>query len=154
MQDEEEHSGAASSNWKKKHVSEWGWGVRDAAVPFSIQGYLAHKKLCPARTVQKENIQGPVAVLRRGPVSHERGTPVITTQTLINCLRITKITSKVDYTSNSRLVVNQDSFCQTPLINRFTEMIPQYSPPNHSHKLTGPCTLLSQSSQSISTICQ
>ena len=41
-----------------------------------MQGYLAHKKQRPARTLQKENAQGPMVVVGGGVVSYERGTPV------------------------------------------------------------------------------
>jgi len=39
------------------------------------QGYLAHKKLPPARTLQQAYTLGPMVVLRRGAVSCERGIP-------------------------------------------------------------------------------
>ena len=41
-----------------------------------IQGYLAHKKLSPARTLLQDYAWGPTVVLGGGAVSYERGTPV------------------------------------------------------------------------------
>ena len=42
-----------------------------------VQGYLAHKKLLPPRTIQLDYAQGPTVVLGGGAVSYGRGTPVI-----------------------------------------------------------------------------
>jgi len=44
--------------------------------PPALQGYLAHKKHPPPRTLQKDYNQGHMVVLGRGAVSYERGTPV------------------------------------------------------------------------------
>ena len=37
----------------------------------AVQGYLAHKKQRPPRTLQQEYTQGPMAVLGGGAVSYE-----------------------------------------------------------------------------------
>jgi len=42
----------------------------------ALQGYLAHKKHPPPRTLQWDYTYGPIAVLGGGAVSYERGTPV------------------------------------------------------------------------------
>ena len=41
-----------------------------------LQGFLAHKKLPPPRTLQYGYAYGPMVVLGGGAVSYERGTPV------------------------------------------------------------------------------
>ena len=41
-----------------------------------LQGYLAHKKQRPPRTLQQDSAQGPMVVLGDGAISHVRGTPV------------------------------------------------------------------------------
>jgi len=41
-----------------------------------LQGYLAHKKQRPPRTLQWDYAYGPMAVLVGENVSYERGTPV------------------------------------------------------------------------------
>ena len=41
-----------------------------------IQGYLAHKKPPPPRTLHQGSAYGPMVVLGGGAFSHERGTPV------------------------------------------------------------------------------
>ena len=41
-----------------------------------LQGYLAHMKLPPPRTLLKDYAYGPVVVLGGGGGSYERGTPV------------------------------------------------------------------------------
>ena len=45
-------------------------------LPWDIQGYLAHKKQPPLRTLQQDYAQGPMVVLGGVAVSYERGTPV------------------------------------------------------------------------------
>ena len=40
-------------------------------VSVCLQGYLAHKKQRPPRTLQKEHAQGPVVVLRGWALSYE-----------------------------------------------------------------------------------
>ena len=45
--------------------------------PWRIQGYLAHQKQPPRRTLQ-DYVQGPIVAIGRGGVSFERGTPVPT----------------------------------------------------------------------------
>ena len=42
----------------------------------NLQGYLAHEKQRPPRTLQQDHDQGPMAVLGWWAVSYERGTPV------------------------------------------------------------------------------
>ena len=42
----------------------------------TLQGYFAHKKQPPPRTLQQAYAYGPMAVLGRGVVSYERGNPV------------------------------------------------------------------------------
>jgi len=42
-----------------------------------IQGYLAHKKRPPPRTLRHDYVQGHMVALGRGGVSHERGNPVL-----------------------------------------------------------------------------
>ena len=42
----------------------------------SVQGYLAHKKRPPPRTLQHDYTQGPMVALGEVAVSYERGTPV------------------------------------------------------------------------------
>ena len=42
----------------------------------NVQGYLAHKKPRPLRTLQKDYAKGPMVVLGGGAVSYVRGTPV------------------------------------------------------------------------------
>ena len=42
----------------------------------SAQGFLAHKKTPPPRTLQQEYAWGPMVGRRRGAVSDEQGTPV------------------------------------------------------------------------------
>jgi len=42
----------------------------------ALQGYLAHKKLPPPRTLQEAHTQGPAVVLLGGAVSCGRSTPV------------------------------------------------------------------------------
>jgi len=42
----------------------------------ALQGYLAHKKTPPPRTLQEPYAWGPMVVLGGGAVSYERGTPV------------------------------------------------------------------------------
>ena len=44
--------------------------------PGTVQGYLAHKKLQPPRTLQEDCALGPMVALGGGAVSYERGTPV------------------------------------------------------------------------------
>jgi len=44
-----------------------------------MQGYLAHKKQRPSRTLQQEYAVGPMVVLWGGAVSYERGTPCTAT---------------------------------------------------------------------------
>ena len=60
------------------------WNHGRASVAFllagEVQGYLAHKKPRPLRTLQKDYAQGPMEVLRGGAVSYERGTPVCETR--------------------------------------------------------------------------
>ena len=41
-----------------------------------LQGYLAHKKERPPRTLQQDYVWGPTVVQGGGAVSYERGTPV------------------------------------------------------------------------------
>ena len=41
-----------------------------------LQGYLAHEKLPPPRTLQKIHAKGPMGVLGGWVFSFERGTPV------------------------------------------------------------------------------
>ena len=41
-----------------------------------VQGYLAHKRPPPPRTLEKASALGPSVVLGGGAVSYERGTPV------------------------------------------------------------------------------
>ena len=41
-----------------------------------LQGYLAHKKPHPPRTLQWNYSYGPLVALERGVVSYERGAPV------------------------------------------------------------------------------
>ena len=41
----------------------------------AVQGYLAHEKQRPTRTLQKDSAQGPMVALGEGAVSYERGTP-------------------------------------------------------------------------------
>ena len=48
-----------------------------------LQGYLAHKKQQPPRTLQKDYAQGHMVALRWGAVSYERGTPVLKQRPLI-----------------------------------------------------------------------
>jgi hypothetical protein len=49
----------------------------DNVAPSKIrQGYLAHKKQPPPRTLQKDCVWGPMVAPGRGGVSYERGTPV------------------------------------------------------------------------------
>jgi len=47
---------------------------------YGLQGYLAHKKQRPPRTLQQQYAWGSMAALGGGAVSCERGTPVDTTQ--------------------------------------------------------------------------
>jgi hypothetical protein len=42
-----------------------------------VQGYLAHKKQRPPRTLQEDYAQGHMVVLGGVAVSYERGTPVL-----------------------------------------------------------------------------
>jgi hypothetical protein len=51
---------------------------RQGRVP--LQGYLAHKKPPPPRTLQQAYAYGPVVVLGGGLVSYERGTPAVVTK--------------------------------------------------------------------------
>ena len=41
-----------------------------------LQGYLAHQKHLPPRTLQQDYPSGPRVVLGGGAVSYERGTPL------------------------------------------------------------------------------
>ena len=41
-----------------------------------VQGYLAHTKQRPPRTLQSDHALGPMVALGGGAVSYERGTPV------------------------------------------------------------------------------
>ena len=41
-----------------------------------VQGYLAHKKLHPPRTLQQDHAVGPTGVLGGWAFSYEQGTPV------------------------------------------------------------------------------
>ena len=43
--------------------------------PQTPQEYLSHKKQRPPWTLQQECAQGPMVVLGKGSISHERGTP-------------------------------------------------------------------------------
>ena len=48
----------------------------ETSQPTWLQGYLAHKKLPPRRTLQQDYTWGPMVVLGEGKVSYERGIPV------------------------------------------------------------------------------
>jgi len=52
-----------------------GGGTLSAARPVALEGYLAHEKPRPLRTLQWDYAQGPMVALRGGAVSYERGTP-------------------------------------------------------------------------------
>jgi len=43
---------------------------------YYLEGYLAHNKPHPPRTVQQAYAQGPTVILGRGAFSYERGTPL------------------------------------------------------------------------------
>ena len=49
----------------------------EVSVAVSIQGYLAHKKTHPPRTLQKDHAQDPRGVLGVLVLSHGRGTPIV-----------------------------------------------------------------------------
>ena len=56
-----------------------------------LQGYLAHKKNAPTRTLQKDYTQGPTVVLG----GHKRGTPVaLVTSEICSKLILNKETSQ------------------------------------------------------------
>ena len=46
------------------------------ALDIHLQGYLAHERYPPPRTLQQDYAQGPLVVLGGGAISYERGTPV------------------------------------------------------------------------------
>ena len=53
-----------------------------------LQGYLAHKKQRPPRTLQKDYAWGPMVTLGGGAVSYGRGTPVQDSQDQILVLTL------------------------------------------------------------------
>ena len=62
-------------------VSLYGAGSRQrrrlgGGCPYTLQGYLAHKKTSSPGTLQQDYVQGPMVVLEVGAFSYERGTPV------------------------------------------------------------------------------
>ena len=77
---------------KKEGRTDWKGGsdhkpaTLNSLSPLGVQGYLAHKKPHPPRTLQKDYAQGLMVALRRGAVSDERGAPVrCKEQTILRC---------------------------------------------------------------------
>ena len=68
-----------SRTWTGSEEEEEEKEPRVTGLILFIQGYLAHKKQRPPRTLQQEYAQGPMVVLRGGAVSYQRGTPVTIT---------------------------------------------------------------------------
>ena len=53
-----------------------------------VQGYLGHEKQCPPKTLQQDNASGPMAAIRGGAVSYERGTHVRETPCLLGHMHL------------------------------------------------------------------
>jgi hypothetical protein len=58
------------------HIALWPCGRAPDERSITLQGYLAHKKVQPPRTLEKAYAYGPVPILGGGAVSYEQGTPV------------------------------------------------------------------------------
>ena len=60
------------------HGSLQGHAQRQSSAGRPIQGYLAHKKYPPPRTLWEDYTWGPMVVVLGGGGSYERGTPITT----------------------------------------------------------------------------
>ena len=49
---------------------------RGRGLTSEVQGYLAHKKQPPPRSLQEDRAEGPMGILGGWAFSYERGTPV------------------------------------------------------------------------------
>ena len=54
----------------------YGCGCGRGCVSRAVQGYLAHNKQRPLRTLKKDYAWGPLVLSGGGAVSYEEGTPV------------------------------------------------------------------------------
>ena len=79
-----------------------------------VQGYLAHKKPPPPRTLQQGFAQGPMPVLGGGAVSYERGTPSETGISLPNNQRQHRTSHAPKDVLPSRICANTTPDITTP----------------------------------------
>ena len=73
---------------KKKKTVQGLANLSGVSIVVRVQGYLAHTKHPPPRTLHQGFTQGHMVVLTGGAVSYEQGTPVAVQEWLAPCVGI------------------------------------------------------------------